>query len=154
MAQPANLYDKYDLTGVREDLIDKIFNTSPTETPVITAFGRSSANNTYHEWQRDSLATANKDNALIDGDDFSAQALVPTTRVGNYCQIFHAQPAVSRRANIVKKAGRAAEMAYQKPKPCWKSSAIWKQRLFPITWLLPVTPQPLPKRGLRRAELR
>ena len=116
MAQPANLYDKFDLTGVREDLIDKIFNTSPTETPVITAFGRSSTNNTYHEWQRDSLATANKDNALIDGDDFSAQALVATARVGNYCQIFNAQPAVSRRANIVKKAGRAAEMAYQKAK--------------------------------------
>ena len=116
MAQPANLYDKYDLTGVREDLIDKIFNTSPTETPVITAFGRSNTTNTYHEWQRDSLATANKDNALIDGDDFSAQALVATARVGNYCQIFNAQPAVSRRANIVKKAGRAAEMAYQKAK--------------------------------------
>ena len=116
MAQPANLYDKYDLTGVREDLIDKIFNTSPSETPVITAFGRGSTNNTYHEWQRDSLATANKDNALIDGDDFSAQALVATARVGNYCQIFNAQPAVSRRANIVKKAGRAAEMAYQKAK--------------------------------------
>lgn len=116
MAQPANLYDKFDLIGVREDLIDKIFNTSPTETPVITAFGRSSANTTYHEWQRDSLASANKDNALIDGDDFSAQALVATARVGNHCQIFNAQPAVSRRANIVKKAGRAAEMAYQKAK--------------------------------------
>lgn len=116
MAQPANLYDKYDLKGDREDLIDKIYNTSPSDTPVTSAFGRTSASNTYHEWQRDSLASANKDNALIDGDDFSADALTATERVGNYCQIFSKKPAVSRRANLVKKAGRGAEMGYVKAK--------------------------------------
>ncbi|MEY4756843.1 MAG: hypothetical protein RJA34_1741 [Pseudomonadota bacterium] len=116
MAQPTNLYDKYDLNGAREDLIEKIYNTSPTETPVTSAFGRTKASNTFHEWQRDSLASANKDNALIDGDDFSADSLTATERVGNYCQIFAKKPAVSRRANVVKKAGRAAEMAYQKAK--------------------------------------
>lgn len=116
MAQPSNLYDKYDLKGDREDLIDKIYNTSPTETPVTSAIGRTKASNTYHEWQRDSLAAANKDNALIDGDDFSADALTATERIGNYCQIFAKKPSVSRRANVVKKAGRAAEMAYQKAK--------------------------------------
>lgn len=116
MAAPTNLYSKYSLKGDREDLIDKIFNTSPTETPVITAFGRGSATNTLHEWQRDSLATANKDNAIVDGDEFSGDALVATERVGNYCQIFAKKPLVSRRANLVKKAGRAAEMGYQKAK--------------------------------------
>lgn len=116
MAQPANLYDKYDLKGDREDLIDKIYNTSPSDTPVTSAFGRTSASNTYHEWQRDSLASANKDNALIDGDDFSADALTATERIGNYCQIFGKKPAVSRRANLVKKAGRGAEMGYVKAK--------------------------------------
>jgi hypothetical protein len=118
MAQPTNLYDRYDVnTSVREDLIEKIFNTSPTETPVVSAFGSGeAATNTYHEWQRDALATANKDNALIDGDDFSAAALTATDRVGNYCQIFAKQPAVSRRADIVKKAGMAKSMAYQQAK--------------------------------------
>jgi len=116
MAQPTNTFDRYDSVGVREDLIEKIFNTSPTETPVISAFGRGKAVNTLHEWQRDALATANKDNALIDGDDFSGDALTATERVGNYCQIFAKKPTVSRRANVVKKAGRAAEMAYQKAK--------------------------------------
>lgn len=118
MAQPANLYDRYDVNNsVREDLINKIFNTSPTETPVVSSFGNGeAATNTYHEWQRDALAAANKDNALIDGDDFSAQALVPTDRIGNYCQIFAKQPAVSRRADIVKKAGMSTSMAYQQAK--------------------------------------
>jgi hypothetical protein len=117
MAQPANLFDRFDVnTSVREDLIDKIYNVSPEEVPVTTAFGKGAATNTLHEWQRDALAAANKDNALIDGDDFSAVALTPTERIGNYCQIFSKQPAVSRRANIVKKAGQGKSMAYQKAK--------------------------------------
>lgn len=117
MAQPTNLIDRYDVNvSVREDLIDKIYNTSPEKTPVTTAFGKSSAMQTYHEWQRDALAAANKDNALIDGDDFSAEAPTNVERIGNYCQIFGKKPAVSRRANIVKKAGKGKEMAYQKAK--------------------------------------
>ena len=115
--QPANLFDRFDVNpSVREDLIDKIYNVSPDEVPVTTAFGKGTATNTYHEWQRDNLATPNKDNALIDGQDFDAQALTPTERIGNYCQIFGKQPAVSRRANIVKKAGQGSSMAYQKAK--------------------------------------
>ena len=116
MAVPTNLFQKASLKGDREDLIDKIYNTSPTETPVLSAVGRVSATNTYHEWQRDALATANKDNALIDGDDVTLDAQTATERVGNYMQIFAKKPGVSRRANIVKKAGRGSELAYIKAK--------------------------------------
>jgi len=116
MTVPTNLYQKASLKGDREDLIDKIYNTSPTETPVLSAVGRVSATNTYHEWQRDALATANKDNALIDGDDVTLDAQTATERVGNYMQIFAKKPGVSRRANIVKKAGRGSELAYIKAK--------------------------------------
>lgn len=114
MAVPSNLYQKASLKGDREDLIDKIFNTSPTETPVVSSIGRTTATNTFHEWQRDSLAAANADNAAIDGDDASLEAQTPTERVGNYMQIFRKVKGVSRRANIVKKAGRGSEMAYIK----------------------------------------
>lgn len=116
MAVPTNLYQKASLNGDRDDLINKIYNTSPTETPVLSAVGRVSATNTYHEWQRDALATANKDNALIDGDDVTLDAQTATERVGNYMQIFAKKPGVSRRANIVKKAGRGSELAYIKAK--------------------------------------
>jgi hypothetical protein len=117
MGQPTNLFDRVAVNNsVREDLIDKIFNTSPEQTPVTSMFGKGKATNTYHEWQRDSLATANKDNALVDGDDFTADVSTGTQRVGNYCQIFSKKPAVSRRANIVNKAGMKTAMAYQKAK--------------------------------------
>ncbi|KWT94681.1 MULTISPECIES: DUF5309 family protein [unclassified Variovorax] len=117
MAQPANLFDRYDVNNsVREDLVDKIYNVDPEDVPITTNFGRGTATNTLHEWQRDALAAANKDNAAIDGDDFAAEALTGTDRVGNYCQIFTKRPAVSRRANVVKKAGQSKSMAYQKAK--------------------------------------
>jgi hypothetical protein len=115
--QPQNLFDRWDVNpSVREDLIDKIYNVSPEKTPASRNFGKGTATNTYHEWQRDELATPNPLNALIDGEDFVAQVLTPTERIGNYCQIFSKRPNVSRRANIVKKAGMGTAMAYQKAK--------------------------------------
>ena len=113
MAQPTNLVSKYDIRGDREDLIEAITNTSPEKTPVVSSFGRATATNTYHEWQRDSLRSANKDNAAIDGDDATASARSATSRVANYSQIFQDTIATSRRANRVKKAGRKSEQAYQ-----------------------------------------
>ena len=116
MTVPTNLYQRDSLKGAREDLIDKIFNTSPTETPLTSSFGRVTATSVFHEWQRDALGAANADNAMIDGDDATLDAQVPTDRVGNHLQIFSKKPGVSRRANIVKKAGRGAESAYVKAK--------------------------------------
>ena len=103
MAQPTNLVSKYDIKGDREDLIEAITNTSPEKTPVVSSFGRATATNTYHEWQRDSLRSANKDNAAIDGDDATPSARSATNRVANYSQIFKtpspplAAPTASRR---------------------------------------------------------
>lgn len=116
MAVPSNLYQAASLKGNREDLIDKIFNTSPTETPLSSSFGRTTATGVMHEWQTDALAAANADNAMIDGDDVTLDAQTATLRLANHLQIFSKKPGVSRRANIIKKAGRGAEMAYQKAK--------------------------------------
>lgn len=116
MAVPSNLYQKDSLKGNREDLIDKIFRVSPTETPIVSKAGKVSASSTFHEWQRDSLTAANKDNALIDGDDTGLNTQTATDRVGNHCQIFTKVIGVSRRANIVKKAGRGNELPYLKAK--------------------------------------
>jgi len=116
MAVPTNLYQKASLKGNKEDLIEKIFNTSPTETPLTSAMGRATAISDFHEWQRDALAAANAANKMIDGDDATLQAQTPTDRVGNHLQIFNGTIGVSRRANIVKKAGRGAELAYLKAK--------------------------------------
>ena len=116
MTVPTNLYQKATLKGNREDLMDKIFNTSPTETPITSAMGRVTAITDFHEWQTDALAAASAANKMIDGDDVTLDAQVATVRIGNHLQIFNGSVGVSRRANIVKKAGRTMEMGYLKGK--------------------------------------
>lgn len=117
MAIPANTYTRVTAaTNVREDLIDKITMTNPEQTPVVSGSGKTTAENTFHEWQRDALRSPDKDNAALDGDDAVATAKTPPSRVANTCQIFDDVIAVSGRAEKVKKAGMKSAMAYYKAK--------------------------------------
>ena len=113
MAQANNTFDRYDVgNNVREDLSDIIYNISPTEVPAQSNFGRGTSQQTYKEWQIDVL-TAAAENAHVDGDEFAGELLSKAARVGNYHQISRKDLVISRRANIVNKAGRKAEVAYQ-----------------------------------------
>lgn len=116
MTVPTNLYQKASLKGNREDLMDKIYDTSRAEVPLSSAMGRVTAITDFHEWQTDALGSASASNKMIDGDDVTLDAQTATVRIGNHLQIFNGSVGVSRRANIVKKAGRGAEMAYLKGK--------------------------------------
>ena len=112
MAQPTNTFDSYDLTGIREDLSDVIYDISPSETPFYSACAKVKATNTYHEWQTDALR-ASASNAHIEGDDTAAEARTATSRLGNYTQIFKNAVTISGTDDGLKKAGRGKEMAYQ-----------------------------------------
>jgi len=48
MAFVTNTFTIYDAKGLREDLIDVIYNISPTETPFITGIGRTKASAVLH----------------------------------------------------------------------------------------------------------
>lgn len=113
MAQPTNTYDTYDVVGNREDLSDKIAMVSPEKTPVTSAGQRYKATAKFHEWQRDTLATPNKDNAVVEGDDRTGTALTATNRVGNYMQLFDKVAVVTTTQQKTKAAGRSNEMKYQ-----------------------------------------
>ena len=110
-------FDRYDLAtsgdNVRESLTDVIYNISPTEVPLQANIGRGSTSNTLHEWQIDELAAVDTSNAAIDGADFGTDSSDEASRIGAYAQISIKYLAVSRRANIVNKAGRKSELAYQ-----------------------------------------
>ena len=106
-------YKTYDTVGIREDLQNAIYDISPTTTPFMSTVGRSTAKNTLHEWQTDSLADANLNNAQVEGADAVAPTLTPTTRVGNYTQISDKVVQVSTTDDKVDKAGRSTETAYQ-----------------------------------------
>lgn len=116
MAQPTNTFDTYDAVGQREDLTDVIYNISPSDSPFISMIGRTTAKNTLHEWQTDSLASVDGANAQIDGDDASGTAITATTRVNNRCQISRKVVVISGSAEATDKAGRKSEMAYNMAK--------------------------------------
>ena len=128
MAQPTNLYDTYDTKGIREDLVDVIYNISPEDTPILSAIPRAVATSTSHEWQTDALADPAA-NAVIEGDDATIDAMSATVRVKNYTQIQDKVIAVSGTQSSVDAAGRADEMAYQMAK---KSKELKKDMEFAV----------------------
>lgn len=117
MAQPTNLFDRYDATNsVREDLSNIIYNISPEDTVFMSNVGRDTAKQTYTEWQTDALAAASTTNAQIEGDDAAADSLAATNRVGNYTQISRKVVATSGTLEAVDTAGFRSAMAYQMAK--------------------------------------
>lgn len=112
MAQATGLFSSYDAKGNREDLIDNIFDVSPTETPVMSAIKKKKAYATNHEWQEDNLAAA-ADNFNIEGDDATPVAPAAGNRLGNYLQILKKHAVVSKTQEVVNKAGRKSEMGFQ-----------------------------------------
>ena len=116
MAQQTNAYDTYDVVGNREDLIDFVYDISPTATPFLSGIAKTKATSTKHEWQTDSLAAASTSNAQIEGDEFTPDASTATTRVDNRTQIFRKVASVTGTESAMNPAGRAKEMAYQMEK--------------------------------------
>lgn len=112
MSQPANTFDTYDTKGIREDLSNIIYDISPEETPLVSAIAKVKASSTFFEWQVNSLRDA-ANNAHIEGSTTSAQAIVPTTREGNYTQIMKNSIITSGTNDVVEAAGRTnSEMSY------------------------------------------
>jgi hypothetical protein len=102
---PSNVYTTSQVVGNREDLIDKIFRTSPTDTPFVSRIDRVKADAVWHEWQRDVLRAPNPNNAAPEGADATFSAQAPTQRLGNRCQIFTDTFSISGTQNAVNHAG-------------------------------------------------
>ena len=110
----ANSYLTFAAKGIREDLSDIIYNIAPTQTPLMSSIGKTKAAQTFHEWQTDNLAAAQTNNAQLQGDDISTfDPATATSRLGNYTQIQRKTVVISDTLDVVKKAGRASEVAYQ-----------------------------------------
>ena len=113
MAQVANTFSSFNSVGIREELSNVIQNISPETTPFQSNVGSESVNNTFFEWQLDTLASASK-TAVIDGDDVSSfDSTAATTRTGNYTHILRRTVIVADNLSDQTAAGRNDEMSYQ-----------------------------------------
>lgn len=111
MTQPANVYSVYDASGStgvgkgnREDLVNTVYDISPTDTPTLTALGRGKATAVLHEWTTKALAAAAA-NEKIEGDDATIDAANAKTRLNNRTAISNKVAGVTKTQQAVDKVG-------------------------------------------------
>lgn len=100
------------LDSIREDLSDIIYNIAPLDTPFMSGCGKATADNTYFEWQTDTIA-AGSSNQQVEGDAAEADARAVPTRVGNYTQISRYVVQTTGTNEAVNNAGFKSAQAYQ-----------------------------------------
>ena len=101
----------FDQVGKRDDVEDIIYQIDPTECPMLTSIGTSTASNTLHQWLQDSLAAV-ATNANVEGADAgTASTVTQTTKTAN-TQIFDKVVQVSGTAEAVGLYGRTSDLAY------------------------------------------
>lgn len=117
MTQPANVYSVYDASGTtgvgkgnREDLVNTVYDISPTDTPGFTALSRTTAKAVLHEWTTHALATAAA-NEKIEGDDATIDVAIAKTRLNNRCAISNKVAGVTKTQQAVDKVGMMDAMA-------------------------------------------
>lgn len=111
MGAPTSAFATYNQVGIKEDIEDIIYDISPMETFFTSSISKGKATNTLHDWQTDALDAPVATNAWIEGDDFSAGTVNPTTKLRNYTQIARKDFVVTRTTNKVNTAGRKEELA-------------------------------------------
>lgn len=116
MTMETNAFNTFDARGNREDLSDKIYLISPTDTPFMSSIPKAKASAVLHEWQTDALAAASSSNQQLEGDTLQATAATATTRLSNTNQISYKVYRVAGTQEAVDKAGRDSEMGHQRYK--------------------------------------
>lgn len=109
---PANAFTTTTAIGNHDDLTDVIWNTAPTDTPLLSAIDKVEATAITHEWQRDILATP-ANNQVAEGADAAYTAVAPTQRLSNQTQISRKTFSISDTQEAVKSAGRKSDIRYQ-----------------------------------------
>lgn len=113
MAVPGGTFQRTGKVAVREELHDTISNIAPTQFPFMSNIGSDSADNTYVEWLTDTLAAADPNNAVINGDDAGNDTLTDAVRLANYTQLMDKVVGISTTTQAVRSAGNQTKMAYQ-----------------------------------------
>lgn len=115
MAQISNSFATFNSTRIREQLMNKIFNVSVDETPLLALIGKDKADGPFIEWLTDSFR-AGAANKVEQGNQSVATARTPTVRLSNRTQISEDVFAITGTNQASEKAGGNDEVGYQKMK--------------------------------------
>lgn len=106
----------YDQNGKKLSFANWISMISPEDTPFVSMTGKESINQTLFQWQTDSLAAVNENNAVVEGSAAVDGTLGSTTVLNNVTQILRKVVKVSDTANTLANYGRGRELMYQMEK--------------------------------------
>jgi len=113
MAQPQNTFDTYDSNALKEDISPIIYSVDPSEVPLLSSIPKTSASNTLHQWQTDTLRAAVSTNKHIEGDATTAEARTSVARIHNFTQIFKNAVTISGTDQSVTNVGYGKQMAHE-----------------------------------------
>lgn len=113
MTVATDTFQSYQAIGNREQLLDKIYQIDPTDTPFMSSAERLKATAKTVEWQTQLLTAASGTNKKIEGDPFVNTAVIPSVRVGARTQISWKVAEITKTQQAVNSAGRKSEMAFQ-----------------------------------------
>jgi len=108
MAQIANTYATFNSTVNREQLMQKIWNVSVSETPFVKLIGKGKADGVFDEWSTDAYRAA-KANKVEQGNAATRIARTAPVRYGNRTQIMEDVFGVTGTQEVVEKAGNRSE---------------------------------------------
>lgn len=104
------------IVRLAEDVEDKIYNFSPSDTPLVSSIGRTKVSAHFHEWTADTYRAANGANAAQEGAAAVFAAAAQPVNYGNRTQIVQQTVSVSGTGEAVRKYGRDSEVARLKSK--------------------------------------
>ena len=110
---PANAFLTSAAIGNREDLTDVIWNTAPSDTPLMSSIDKVKQTAVTHEWQRDVLRAPGTASLVAEGADATYTAVTATQRLSNPAQINRVSFSISDTQETVNSAGRPSEVRYQ-----------------------------------------
>ena len=113
MAQPTNTFDTFDSNALKEDVSSVIYNVDPSEVPLLSSIPKTSATNTLHQWQTDTLRSSTSGNKHIEGDATTAEARTSVARIHNFTQIFKNAVTISGTDQSVTNIGYGQQMAHE-----------------------------------------
>lgn len=119
MAQPADSLSAQELRDVavggmlNEDVLQKIHDISPFDTPYLDMIGGGSYKNPYHEVVQDTLTATALADAKADGDTLTPTTTASGARVANHGQISTKGVNIGSVAEAADPIGRTSEVAYQ-----------------------------------------
>lgn len=108
MPQATNSFATFNSSRVREQLMDKIWNVSVSETPTLALIGKEKVDGPYVEWLTDSFA-AGASNKVEQGNIPTIAATSDVVRYGNRTQISEKSGAITATQDRVEKAGESSE---------------------------------------------